>query len=830
METFDHYRAIFEDGHAVMLIIDPATGRLLDANPAAASYYGWTRDVMRTMHITDINTLPVEEVRREMERASSDNRRFFNFRHRHANGLISDVEVFSGPIDVNGSILLYSIVHDVTDKKATERNVAYLARRAEVLLELPRLAETLPEAEFMQHSLDMAEELTASRISFIHFVNDDERSIELVTWSQRTLQDYCQAAFDRHYPVAEAGIWAEALRQRKPVVFNDYATAPGRRGLPEGHATLARLISVPVVEQDKVVMLVGVGNKVEDYTDADLQSLQLVAGEIWRLVQRGRYQREIERFNRMVDRSATEVYSFDAQTLHFVDANDGACHNIGYSRKELRQLTPLDIKLLSAADFESVLAPLRSGERRSVMLTTEHRRKDGSRYPVELQIELIQESNPMFVAIGRDITGRIATEKALRQALALVEASPVVSFRWRAAPGWPVEYVSANVTRWGYQPEQILSGRPTYAELIHPDDLEHVGEEVTSHTERGIDQYTQEYRLRAADGHYFWAEDHTRIVRSADGTVLAYEGVVDDVDVKKRAELSLKASLAIQQELNSKLEAAQSQLLQSEKLASIGQLAAGVAHELNNPIAFVYSNLGSLKTYLDDIFEIAGVCEMAAAKAANPADFAAIEALKAQKDFEFLRQDIFQLVAESQDGLARVKKIVQDLKDFSRPGETDWQWANLHDGLDSTLNIVWNELKYKCTISKEYGTLPAVRCLFSQLNQVFMNLLVNAAQAIPEKGAITIRTGSGPDHGMVFISISDTGVGIPPENLPRLFEPFFTTKPVGKGTGLGLSLAYGIVRKHGGRIDVASMPGQGATFTVVLPIDGPSEEATSHGS
>ena len=178
--------------------------------------------------------------------------------------------------------------------------------------------------------------------------------------------------------------------------------------------------------------------------------------------------------------------------------------------------------------------------------------------------------------------------------------------------------------------------------------------------------------------------------------------------------------------LNRKLEDAQVQLLQSEKMASIGQLAAGVAHELNNPIGFVHSNLGTLENYLKDIFEIATACETAAAAAANPTDFARIDALKAEKDFDYLKTDVFQLMKESRDGLSRVKKIVQDLKDFSRVGETEWQWADIHQCLDSTLNIVWNELKYKCTVDKQYAAaLPQIRCLPSQLNQVFMNLLMN---------------------------------------------------------------------------------------------------------
>jgi signal transduction histidine kinase len=171
------------------------------------------------------------------------------------------------------------------------------------------------------------------------------------------------------------------------------------------------------------------------------------------------------------------------------------------------------------------------------------------------------------------------------------------------------------------------------------------------------------------------------------------------------------------------------------------------------------------------------------------------------------------------DGLKRVKDIVQALKDFSHVGETEWQVADLHQGLDSTLNIVSNEIKYKARVDKHYGVLPPVTCLASQLNQVFMNLLVNAAHALQTQGVITLRTGAA--DGWVWVEVGDNGVGIAPENLNRIFEPFFTTKPVGSGTGLGLSLSYGIVHRHGGRIEVASVLGQGTRFTVHLPVQPP---------
>jgi len=325
-----------------------------------------------------------------------------------------------------------------------------------------------------------------------------------------------------------------------------------------------------------------------------------------------------------------------------------------------------------------------------------------------------------------------------------------------------------------------------------------------------------EWHSRRTDGSLFWAEVNMRRAELAGQERVVV--VVRDITRRKGQEEELRQNLERQVQLNKKLEEAHNQLLQSEKLASIGQLAAGVAHELNNPIGFVHSNLGSLDSYLKDLFAIIDACEIVEPRSTGECpQLAAVHRLMTEKDYTYIKTDIAALMAESKDGLARVRKIVQDLKDFSRVGEAEWQWADLHKGLDSTLNIVWNELKYKCTVKKAYGELPEVHCLPSQLNQVFMNLLVNAGQAIVERGEITIRTGRDGDR--VWVEVADSGAGIPQENLNRIFEPFFTTKPVGKGTGLGLSLSYGIVVKHRGRIEVTSEVGKGSTFRVILPID-----------
>jgi two-component system NtrC family sensor kinase len=267
---------------------------------------------------------------------------------------------------------------------------------------------------------------------------------------------------------------------------------------------------------------------------------------------------------------------------------------------------------------------------------------------------------------------------------------------------------------------------------------------------------------------------------------------------------------------------AQSHLMQSEKLASIGQLAAGVAHEINNPIGYVYSNLSTLEKYVQDTFGMLAQYEQAEAAITDDAVRAQLKATREKLDIDFLKEDLRALMEESKEGITRVKKIVQNLKDFSHVDATDeWLFADLHLGLDSTLNIVSNEIKYKAEVVKEYGALPEVECLPSQLNQVFMNLLVNASHAIEERGTITIR--SGHRENEVWVEITDTGKGIPAENMKKIFDPFFTTKPVGSGTGLGLSLSYGIIEKHHGRIEVQSIVGSGTTFRICLPNKQPIE-------
>lgn len=329
-------------------------------------------------------------------------------------------------------------------------------------------------------------------------------------------------------------------------------------------------------------------------------------------------------------------------------------------------------------------------------------------------------------------------------------------------------------------------------------------------------------------GELGWTVTTKVLLRDEMGAVNGIVGIGYDVTQRKQMEARLRertealeaanARLEIEKEqqqvLIRKLSDMQGQLLQSEKMASIGLLAAGVAHEINNPLGFISANFGALERDARDILRLVtafeGVEGLLPGEARAPVAF-----MKQDIGLDDIRQDLDALFSESREGLQRVKHIVQNLKDFSRPGDTKKEMANLERGLDSTLNVAWNEIKYKADVTKEYGNIPDLYCLPSQMNQVFLNLLINAAHAIEGKGKIVVRTGY--DDDQVWVEVEDSGTGIAPEHLDHIFEPFFTTKPIGTGTGLGLSIVYGIVQSHNGKIEVKSVVGQGTVFRVILP-------------
>jgi two-component system NtrC family sensor kinase len=274
------------------------------------------------------------------------------------------------------------------------------------------------------------------------------------------------------------------------------------------------------------------------------------------------------------------------------------------------------------------------------------------------------------------------------------------------------------------------------------------------------------------------------------------------------------------------LEKLQAQLVHSEKMASLGQLAAGVAHELNNPAGFIYGNMDLLKNFAEGLSELLAIYDELELD-----DKSALR-VKEVKDgllYESLMPELQSIIADCTEGAVRIRDVVHNLRLFSRLDEADVKKIDLHEGIDSTIRLLSRYYSSgHVRLIREYGTLPVVSCFAGQLNQVWMNLLANAAQAIGASGAVHIVTHT--DGDFVVVQISDTGCGIPADALTKIFDPFFTTKAVGEGTGLGLSISYGIVERHGGSITATSVVGAGTTFTVRIPVEAKVETGPMIGN
>jgi len=377
----------------------------------------------------------------------------------------------------------------------------------------------------------------------------------------------------------------------------------------------------------------------------------------------------------------------------------------------------------------------------------------------------------------------------------------------------------AGLTMLGYQEAEVL-GRPSH-ELLHH---HHADGRPYAVADCPIAASRRHARVEHRDDEVFFRKDGTGVPVEYTSAPLidvceAIGGVVifRDVTERRQQEQLLQQTVTQLREANARLAETQMQLVQAEKLAGLGQLAAGVAHEINNPIGFINSNVASLEHYVQDLLRLIDAYEQLLSASLDAPAQAKAASLRAEIDVDFLRDDLQSLIGETRQGLQRVIRIVADLRDFSRvDAPAEWGEVDLNHGLDTTLKLVAAAFNGKAEVVREYAPLSSVRGNAVQLNQVFMNLLLNAAHAIEHAGVITVRTWQ--RGAEVCVEVADTGCGMAPEVSGRMFDPFYTTRPVGKGTGLGLSVAYSIAQNHGGRFEVDSAPGQGTAVRLWLPM------------
>lgn len=408
--------------------VEMESGRIIYCNQHAAEMLGYTQTEMLALHVPEFNTnhdsVDVLEVSRSVREQGQVR---FETTHRHKDGHLIPVEValFYLPGSADQPARIVSFIMDITQRRRSEAILAMQAARAQSLLELNQGAEHLNEVSFMQRALAFTESLTGSRVSFMHLVHDDQENLELVTWSAETLNGYCHAAYEKHYPVSAAGIWADAVRRRAPVIFNDYAGVEGRKGLPAGHAPLTRLMSVPVLEKGKVVLLAGVGNKPEPYDDHDLETMQLIINEVWQTIQKQRTMSQLQSLSMAVEQSGESIVITDTQArIEYV--NQAFVEETGYSLAEVRGKNPriLQSGRTSVATFASLWSALRQG--RSWKGELYNRNKEGVEFIEMASISPVHQPDGTvthYVAVKRDITQRKIMEQALEAAKLAAEAA-----------------------------------------------------------------------------------------------------------------------------------------------------------------------------------------------------------------------------------------------------------------------------------------------------------------------------------------------------------------------------------------------------------------------
>ena len=397
------------------------------------------------------------------------------------------------------------------------------------------------------------------------------------------------------------------------------------------------------------------------------------------------------------------------------------------------------------------------------------------------------------------------------------------------APDGTFTYLSPQFTEvWGYDISDFLG--KSFATLVHPEDLPNLNEFFYQILDTAQKQKGIEFRTKRKDGSWCWIICNNCSITDIDGNVIGFYGIARDITERKNAEEALRKSEVQLREKTYNLEQAlkelqitQTQLIQNEKMSSLGQMVAGVAHEINNPTSFIYSNIEPAEEYIQTLLNLIRLYQQT-----YPNPGSEIQEEIESAELEFLMADLPKLLNSIKMGAKRIKKIVLELRNFSRMDEAELKAVDIHEGIDSTIIILEHRLQAQhkrpvIQIIKKYKILPLVSCYASQLNQVFLNILVNAIDALdewpPTNEVPTIYISTDVYNGnSVVIRITDNGPGIPIDIQQRLFDPFFTTKAVGRGTGMGLAISYQIVKKHQGSLHCISAPGKGSEFVIEIPL------------
>jgi PAS domain S-box-containing protein len=908
----ERYRALF-DSSLDAVLITAQDGRVLRANAAACRVFGYSEAELRQLGRDGLFDASGPRLAPSLEGLSRPGSAF-GFLRKDGTRFTGEVSA-STFTDSRGQACASIVIRDITER---EQAAVLLAARAE----LAELAQRASLDDVVQMALDKAEWLTDSRIGFFHFVDPDQENLRLQQWSTNTVKTMCTAeGKGRHYPISQAGVWVDCLRTRAPVVHNDYAGLPHRKGLPVGHAPVTRQLVVPVFRGGLAVALLGVGNKPTDYTPADVRLVQDLANIVADQALRKQAEallRERETSYLALFESMTQGAFLQRADGTLVDINAAALRLFGLSRDEFLKRTSLSLAWdvihedgsnWPGQDHPSMQA-LRTGKPVTGLVAGVLNPKTGARVWIEINaIPSFRpgESAPHEVLVTlHDLTERKQAEAQLReQAFWLQESQRVGrigSYDLDVRAGtWTSSAVLDEIL--GITPETQRTVESWNA-LVHPEDRASMLEYFLRHVIEARHPFDREYRIiRPRDGQARWLWGRGELTFDSQGAPLRMIGTIQDITQRKLAELALRESqqrlelaasaaglgiwdwdilhnnltwddrmfrlygiskrrghygIEISEETlyrddRSRAHAAcqaalrgegdydlelrvkdsdgtirhiqtrgivlrdqegkairmlgisydvtdrkhlEEQLRQAQKMEAIGQLAGGVAHDFNNILAAIMLHLSMMK--------------------------------QDQSIDRGIRQSLDELLQEAQ----RAANLTRQLLMFSRRSIMEVKTLDLNGLVTNLLKMLGRLIGEHITLCfKSRQDVPPVRADAGMLEQVLINLCVNARDAMPQSGGtITIdfevmqvgesqaRRHPGVSPGrFVCMSVTDTGCGMDQATLHRIFEPFYTTKELGRGTGLGLATVHGIAGQHGGWVEVESTVGQGTSFRVFLP-------------
>lgn len=650
--------------------------------------------------------------------------------------------------------------------------------------------------ELLTRVLDEIGAIVDSPVGFYHFVEPDQKGILAQQWSTRTLKEFCTIAEDvvgRHYPIESAGVWADCVREKRPIIHNDYASLPHKKGLPEGHSPLVRELTVPVMRDGRVVAVLGVGNKPVDYTEKDVEAVTYLADVTWHIVEHRRAEEQNRRYASIMSESLNEIYVFDAKFLRFLDVNLGARKNLGYSMEELCGMTPLDIKPeMTAETFERLITPLKTGAKDKIEFVTVHQRKDGSLYPVDVHLQLMQGEQPVFTAFIFDITERKKAEEALlnlNDKLKLLFNSMAEGVYEINTDGICTFVNDSFLQLLGYRNKDEVIGRNIH-ELIHhsyADGRPRPYSECEMHhaVESGESIYTSDDIFWHRDGYAIAVECRSNPLKVSGKVIGAICTFIDITERKKAEEALLKANEELKAAIKRSNELARKA---EEANRAKSEFLANMSHEIRTPMNGV---MGMTSLLLDT------------------------ELSDEQRRYA----EMVHASAESLLG------IINSILDFSKIEAKKLELEPIDFNLSQMLNDftefmavqAWQKgLEFVCF--KEPDVPDLLRADEGRLRQILINLTGNAIKFTHDGGVVVhvSRIEENEKEVVLCFSVQDTGIGIPKDKLGLLFNKFTqvdgsTTRRYG-GTGLGLAISRELVTLMGGEIGVNSEEAEGSEF------------------